>query len=362
MRVLNGKLTRALEERDRIMTEMMENDSPKGCLKIYENPRAPPSHGSVPAQQRKARSAKGAGPSGNRDATGGGRSGRRPGHAGISHHRRSMETIHHRPGRCGGTGLPDTRTTAKQVADIERMPKAVTVCHGCVCPDCDAVTAPKPPGIRGTSPGPGPLAFLTSVWGRAVGAGNATMLLNGTFGTRLCKTAVKHAPVAAAGRLQKTADEMNAPISESRYLRMDETPIGFNGRRQYAWARVGNTVVVIRAGTRGAAEIDCHFPYCDRPITCDGYAAYNAFHLGQRCWTHIPREAEFVRHAGDNPTAVMLLCREAKLEPPDAGNARLGEPACRSQSMAGAYAGLDDGFAVRLENAAPDLLTLMLSH
>ncbi len=64
------QLTRALEERDRIITEMMmENDSLKRHLKIYENPHAPPSHGSVPAQQRKARSAKGAGPPGNKDAT-----------------------------------------------------------------------------------------------------------------------------------------------------------------------------------------------------------------------------------------------------------------------------------------------------
>ena len=71
------QLTRALEERDRIITEMMmENDSLKRYLKIYENPHAPSSHCSVPAQQRKARSAKGAGPSCSMDATKGGRSGR----------------------------------------------------------------------------------------------------------------------------------------------------------------------------------------------------------------------------------------------------------------------------------------------
>ena len=58
IRVLNEKLTRSLEGRDRIITEiMMENDSLKRHLKIYENPPAPLSHGSVPAQQKKARSA-----------------------------------------------------------------------------------------------------------------------------------------------------------------------------------------------------------------------------------------------------------------------------------------------------------------
>ncbi len=58
MRVLNEKLTRALGGRNRIITEiMMENDSLKRHLKIYENPSALPSHGSVPAQQKEVRSA-----------------------------------------------------------------------------------------------------------------------------------------------------------------------------------------------------------------------------------------------------------------------------------------------------------------
>ena len=76
------------------------------------------------------------------------------------------------------------------------MPTAMVVthvCHECVCSDCDAVTAPKPPGIKGTSLGPNLLAFLTSVWGKAVSTGNAATLLNDTFGAGMCKTAVKHA-------------------------------------------------------------------------------------------------------------------------------------------------------------------------
>ena len=109
----------------------------------------------------------------------GGSPGRKPGHTGVSHHRRSRETIHHRQDRCGrcrSTGISDVRTAFKQMIDIELMPKAVTVTHlccKCVCSDCDAVTAPKPPGIKGTPLGPNLLVFLTSVWGKAVSAGNA---------------------------------------------------------------------------------------------------------------------------------------------------------------------------------------------
>ena len=65
------------------------------------------------------------------------------------------------------------------------MPKAVTVTHVCherVCPDCEYVTVPKQPGIRGMSLGPNLLAFLTNVWGKAVSAGNGTttVTLNAT--------------------------------------------------------------------------------------------------------------------------------------------------------------------------------------
>ena len=196
-------------------------------------------------------------------------------------------------------------------------------------------------------------------------AGNATTLLNDTFGTGLCKTAVKHALVAASEKLRHVADEMHASLSKSRYVKMDETPIRIDCRQRYVWACVGDAAVVIKVGTRGAAEIDCHFPYYDKPITCDGYSSYSVFHTKQRCWAHILREAEFIRYSKKNPTTTMLHCRlqdlyhQAKLEPPDISDARHWELVCRARGMARAYAGLDDEFAVRLENAAPDLFTFI---
>ena len=130
MYLLNEKLMHVLEEEKREKIEMvMTIDSLERRLKIYENAHAPPSHGSVPAQQKKARSAERSKSSERVEGKTGGTPGRKPGHAGVSHHRRSRETVHHRPercGRCGGINISDARTTAKQVIDIERMPKAVT--------------------------------------------------------------------------------------------------------------------------------------------------------------------------------------------------------------------------------------------
>ena len=276
--------------------------------------------------------------------------GRKPGHASVSHHRRSKEAVHHRPdkcNKCGGASISDVRITTKQIIDIPQMPEATVVthvCHKCVCSDCKTVTVPKPPRIKGASLGPNLLAFLTSVWGKAVSVGNATTLLNDTFVAGLCKTAVTHALVAASGRLQKTADEINGSLSESQYLKMDETPIRFNGKRQYVWACIGDEGVAVTVGTRSAAEIDCHFPYYDKPITCDGYPAYNVFHTRQRCWAHILRESEFIMYdKKTNPTAAMLhhklqeLYHEAKLEPPDISDAHHMELVCRARSVAKAY-------------------------
>ena len=234
------ELTRMVEEGKKTTTELiMEIDMLKRRLIIYENPHAPPSHGSVPAQQKKARSAKGTKPSEQAEGKTAGIPGRKPGHTGVSHRRRSKKAVHHRPdkcSKCGGTSLSDVRTTTKQITDIPEMSKATVVthvCHQCTCSDCETVTVPKSPGIKGTSLGPNLLAFLTSVWGKAVSVCNVTTLLNDAFGAGLCKTAVTHALVAASGKLQKTADEVNVSLSESRYIKMDETPIRFNGKRQY---------------------------------------------------------------------------------------------------------------------------------
>ena len=251
------ELALVLEEGKKAMAELiMEIDMLKRRLIIYENPHAPPSHGSVPAQQKKTRSAKRTESSEQIEDKAAGTPGRKPGHTGVSHHRRSKEVVHHKPSkcdRCGGTSLSDVRTTAKQVIDIPEMPKAEVlthVSHQCVCSDCEAVTVPKSPGIKGISLGPNPLAFLTSVRGKAVSVGSATTLLNDTFGTGLCKTAVTHALVAASGKLQKTADEINVSLSESRHIKMYKTPTRFDGKRQYVWACIGDEGVAVTVGTR----------------------------------------------------------------------------------------------------------------
>lgn len=105
---------------------------------------------------------------------------------------------------------------------------------------------------------------------------------------------------------------------------MDEMHIRFNGRRQYVWAYIGDEGVAVTVSICSVAEIYYHFPYYNKPIICDGYAAYNVFYIMQRCWGHIFREAEFIMYdKKTNLTAAMLyhklqeLYHEIKSTPPD---------------------------------------------
>ena len=108
---------RVLDERNKAIAELiMKIDMLERRLIIYENHHAPPSHGSVPAQQKKACSAKGAKQSEQAEDKTVEIPGRKPGHTGVSHRRRSKETVHHRPdkcSKCGGASISDVHTTTK---------------------------------------------------------------------------------------------------------------------------------------------------------------------------------------------------------------------------------------------------------
>ena len=121
---------RILDQGKKAMAELiMKIDMFKRRLIIYENPYTSSSHGSVPAQQKKARSAKGTKPSEQAEGKTVEIPGRKPGHTGVSHHRRSKKAVHHRLdkcGKCGGTSISDMRTAAKQIIDIPQMPKATS--------------------------------------------------------------------------------------------------------------------------------------------------------------------------------------------------------------------------------------------
>ena len=75
-----------------------------------------------------------------------------------------------------------------------------------------------------------------------------------------------------------------------------------------------DATVVKVAGSHGMVVLETYFPYYDRPVTADGYAAYKIFTILQRCWSHILREFErYVRTVKKRAGMSQTDCRDAEM-------------------------------------------------
>ena len=85
--------------------------------------------------------------------------GRKVGHTGVSHNRKGVHSMHHRPkkcARCNDTNLQYKSHNVKQITDLESIPKCSTISHilyQCVYTYCNHITKSKDVGIPGTSIG-----------------------------------------------------------------------------------------------------------------------------------------------------------------------------------------------------------------
>ena len=359
-------------ERDSTFTEMMmENGRLKRRLAYYENPNSPPSQDSIPSRQRKARvrdAGKDAGAGAVRKSPG-----RRRGHGGVSHGRGSEDTVRHEPEACpgcGGTQLTRVRTRKKVVTGIRTAPECVTMTHvvtGCRCAGCGTYTEGRMPGLPETSPGPWLLSYVVAQWEKGISIQSVSDSVCDLTGTRLCKAAIRHAVEAASKRMGPVADGMTGSLSRSKFLKMDETPMimGDGGEGVRPGVIGDEAVSILAVGSRTAVVIDPDFPHRPIPITCDGYAAYNGFETRQRCWAHVLRGADQIRHARKDPVTAMLhqrlqlLFHEAKHLPPDIDEASYAGLTDRVACIAEAYGRLEFKFGTTLANAAPDLFTFV---
>ena len=376
-------------ERNRIEIERLgvennrlraEASAGAGRMAYYENPHSPPSQNSMPSRQRKADRRK--------DPADCKKPGRKAGHAGISHSRKSSRTVHYVPDRCGRCGSRDVAAgriaCMKQVTDIPSLPRAETVSHAAhdgMCASCGNTTsAPSLYGdglgkaVRGTSVGPVLLSEMTQMWHHNMSTGGITEMINDSFGTGLSRAAVQGALAAAGAALQGAADGISADLGDSRYLKADETPYPMAGSSSgHMWVVVGDRSVLIHAAPSrsGLVMLDIA-PYCDKPLTCDGYSGYSEFGTKQRCWAHILREAEDLAriHGGRVPGLEALrgelagLYHRAKLRRRGHGDpvpVDTGPMEAAASAIASRYGQYAEGgtFAVKLGNAVPYLFTFV---
>ena len=172
---------------------------------------------------------------------------------------------------------------------------------------------------------------------------------------------IQNALVAVSSHMKPIEEKIRKSLKSSTYLKLDETPIQIYNKRGYVWVCVGDDDVSITvATTRGAIVLWEYYPHWNIPITCDGYAAYNEFHIRQRCWAHILREADDL--AQNNPDC-KLLHEKLQKSFHDAKCAVLNidtQPMIITvQSIAQRYTDLGYGFGTKLSNASSDLFTFV---
>lgn len=367
---VNADLRQSLDQLNITNTELrLDLAEANRRLRYYENPHTPSSANNLPEQKKRsdARRRKTDDSSGNIGV----KTGRKKGHQGQSHSRRSSKTIHHTQtdacSRCGSSDLIVKKASQKQICDIEFMPKIETVTHvtykyKCGCCGKSIDTTPKCI-TKGTSVGPKLSALAVTLWER----GNSLESIKDTFsffGYNACKATVQHTLDAVSKKMRAEANKINRSLKRTKFFKMDETPLTIKNKLGYVWVGVGDRDVSIKISpTRGAAVITEHYSQClGKPITTDGYAAYNMFDIRQRCWAHILRES---KDAATCPQTQLLhdklktLFSDAKLMQKNRNTGAIDVMVHKTLHIAQQYKLFHASFGTTLENAAQNLFTFV---
>ena len=225
--------------------------------RYHNGPHALPSQNSISAMQRKVQRRAAAAAVGAAK-----RPERKKRHKGVSHCRRSEETVFHMPERCTECGLCElevSKRTEKQYVDVSAIPLCTVttgVKYECRCARRGAVSERKFGGTtEGTSMGSNLLTLAVRLWDKGVSIENIRNLM-AAFGSRFSKAAVQHAVAAGVRHLEPEAEAMEVSLAESKYLRLDKTPVVILCRQRYVWVCVGDDAAVFEvAGTRGRTVI-----------------------------------------------------------------------------------------------------------
>ena len=153
-------------------------------------------------------------------------------------------------------------------------------------------------------------------------------------------------------------------ISRAAFVQLDESVIKMNGKKGYVWlATSGDATYLVAAPSRAAAVLDLHFGgLLGMPAVTDGYAAYGAIPVRQRCWVHLLREAEkhAVKNGGDDLSCyrrLLSMYRRIKNRTSADSAERLDLETAVLRIASGYREGHE--FRVTLENAAPHMFTFL---
>ena len=235
------------------------------------------------------------------------------GHKGISHHNKSTLPPKRYPleyetavcPKCGnadvsrgGTGFQKIRAANKQIIEMDPQYRGhvfTAVVERAACIACGGILRAHTPFLEGSSMGPFLHGLVTGDAADGLTDERISERLSRRHDLDISRNTIWAGHRALTRLLKKHSGAVPAVIERMRnclWAGIDEVPFRRgDGKRGYVWlARTPECVFVWFSPSRAADVLYVHLPWLkDRPIVCDGYAAYVKFSfIRQRCWAHSP--------------------------------------------------------------------------
>lgn len=104
---------------------------------------------------------------------------------------------------------------------------------------------------------------------------------------------VQHIADVFIEKLQPIRSTYLGMLRKADYVHADETGFRRDGRNGYVWGVFTKSIAIFSAQmSRARLHIEKILPAYKGVVVSDGYNAYDAFEMRQRCWAHLLREAK----------------------------------------------------------------------
>ncbi|MGI0045721.1 MAG: IS66 family transposase [Nitrosotalea sp.] len=272
-------------------------------LSYYENAHSPPSRDSIYWREQKKERRKD-NPS---------KPGQKPGHAGTTHNLRPASTIRHTTSRChkcGSTNITETTHDSRTIAEIpEPQPYTVTqhIIQSYICNDCGKTTTADAYIPQKGSLGCNLVAAITSLWSARLPLKKISKIIESFYNLKLSAACINSALCNASDAVEPLVNQIRDGICTSQTVYFDETSYPINGDTGWVWVATNQSSCFVTVeDSRGACILQKHFDTFSGVAVTDGWYAYGRFHVRQRCWAHILREARHLAERIKSDNAVRL--------------------------------------------------------
>ena len=299
------------------------------------------------------------------------------GHAG---HRRTVDdapVVHHDTLPCTICNTVYSVTpVSKMMLDFDGDTRLVShtrhTGYAAVC-GCNKTIQPPFPGLPRTFFGDEALRHILVYSTRRSTDSDIAYYFDSLNGAAVSHVSIMNARRAISVVLEPTMQYIQEELKKARYIQLDETPFKYRKRKAYVWViRTDRVCMILALSGRSCNDI---LPFVkdllDKPVTVDGYSVYvSLFHIRQRCWAHILRDAEGVCISNPKIFHYRALYRDLKSIYHRAKNVAAAAAASGGADMdvcnkmadevriiAAKYGELK--FANKLHSAAADLFTFM---